>query len=302
MRTIRALFLAALAGCWPESEHVQIISNDCLGAAVCDNEPLALYGHQSGYSGLAKLRHEWNRDRDIFVPFLAGLNYETNWLRGAPNSPWEIQAEPRFEPMTLRRIDERTVELHQEETSVKHIEALLRFRIHNNIAAVDFDFTFTPRQAPPVENPNFGPDVIVMFANYMCDPADPRLYAFGHTPGDPRPRWLRYEGIKHGDYWVEERDGSGEHVSPGDVTLDRPYMAGKVGGMLVAWMVETPGAFGIYYSPNGDMSLDYKTPAWDFTLSFRDVAVGQPLTARGRLIVVPMGTLRDVEPAYQAWR
>jgi hypothetical protein len=111
---------------------------------------------------------------------------------------------------------------------------------------------------------------------------------------------LRVDALVHGDpAWAEERDGQGHYDQ---YFIERPYLAGTVSDILVVIMIDPPECFGFWYSPSGGMDFEHRTPAWDFTLGFDGVVVGQPIEARGRLLLIPGGTLEDVAAAYQDWR
>jgi len=283
-----------------EKAHVLVISNGVLTAHFADNEPLPEYeNHPEGLNGIARLRHLSRPDRDIFVPSQAGLNFEVTELSGVIDWCWRQTAEPRYAPMELQRIDDVTVELYQPTTARKQIEALLTFMLVEDPPAVDFTFQFRLHRTP-VSSPRV-PDLSVLFASYMYDPADPTLYFIGHTTEDESPRWLRAAACVHGAYWVEEADGSGQYT-PEEYLIDRPYFAGIVDDFLFMIMVHPAETFNFWYSPNGGWEREYNSPAWDLSLVFDDVSPPpQWAQARGRLLLLPGGSLDDAQAEYEAW-
>lgn len=283
-----------------EGAHVVELRNGALIAHFADNEPLPEYDdYPEGLNGIARLRHISRPGRDIFEPSQAGLNFEVTELSGVIDWCWRQTAEPRYAPMEIRRIDDVSVELYQAPTPRKQIEALLTFTLVEAPPAVDFTFQFRLHRAPRYSS--WGTDLSVLFASYMYDPEDPTLYFIGHTTENETSRWLRANAVTHGEYWVEEADGTGQYT-PAEYSIDRPYFAGTVDEFLFMIMVDPAKTFSLWYSPNGGWEREYNSPAWDLSLNFFD-APSPPdwAQARGRLLLLPGGTLDDAPAAYEAW-
>jgi hypothetical protein len=296
------LLTGVLAGCGEGDQgQVVILANQALEAHFADNGSLASYhNHPEGLNGIARLRHASQPDRDIFERSQAGINYEISSLNGVEDTTWEETSEPRRFPMTIEQLGADSVELYQAATARKQVEARIRFTLVEDPAAVDFDLEFTLHKQPEGPKEAWERDFFVLFASYMYDPEDHRLYFFGSTPDNPQPRWLRVDALVHGDpAWAEERDGQGHYEQ---YFVDRPYFAGTVADILVVVLIDPAECFGFWYSPSGGMNFDHRTPAWDFTLGFDGVTVLDPIEVRGRLLLIPGGTLEDVEPAYQGFK
>jgi len=292
--------LVVATGCARERGQVVVLENDVLEAHFVDNGALPSYDHHpEGLNGIARLRHQVDPDRDLFVPSRAGLNYEISTLNGVEDHTWEQTSEPRESPMALSQLGEDSVELYQEPTPRKQVEARLRFTLVEEPAAVDFDFEFTPHLAAVGPKEPWEYDLSVLFASYLHDPDDPHAYVHGATPSDPTPRWLRVDSERHGDWvFVEEIDGTGPI---GSWTLDLPVLVGTVAGLRWVLMVDSLDGFGFWYSPDGGMEFETRTPAWDFTLGFDGWEVGETLGRSGRLLLLADGDLDHAEAATVAW-
>lgn len=296
------LIMLILSGCEEEPEpqtgNVIIISNGVLTAHFVDNGVLSEYGdHPEGLNGIARLRHINQPEQDIFVPFLAGLNYETTALSGVEDTTWEQKAEPRYEPIYLNQVDDTTVELYQEPTTRKEIEALLQYTLKQNPPAVDFYFQFWLHRAPVFLA--WQADFTALFASYMYDPQDPHLYFRGYTGGDLTPRWLRAAAEYHGSFWVEEAGGSGNYTN---YYIHKPYFAGIVQNALFMIMLNPPENFRLWYSPTGGWNLDYNSPAWDLVIT-QDNVPGPPyyFSVNGRMLFIPGETVDNAQYHYEEW-
>src|SRR5262249_55705875 len=99
-----------------------------LTAVVGDNA--AAGQHRAGYNGVWSLVHRAG-PANLVVPTVAGLNFEHIFdgdRRRAAQIP-RIFSEPRNAPMTLRRLSDTEVELHQPPTPAFHLESWTRFAL-----------------------------------------------------------------------------------------------------------------------------------------------------------------------------
>ena len=106
-----------------------ILERGDIRAVIVNNEPVNdkfLPGHRGGYSGIASLTHR-KRDKNLFVPLYAGLNFEH--IHDGTVKPREILFEPRQAPMQTRWIDKYTVELYQQPTPHWKLESWLRYQL-----------------------------------------------------------------------------------------------------------------------------------------------------------------------------
>src|SRR5690349_4587625 len=96
------------------------IGNQSFSAYIAGNEAYGI--HRAGMSGLASLiPHQMGNN--LFVPGMAGLNYEIIALTGMPPYPGTAISpfEPRSEPMTIESADATSATLVQPETSHSHV-------------------------------------------------------------------------------------------------------------------------------------------------------------------------------------
>jgi len=110
-------------------ESYIVLERDDVRAVIVNNEPVdneVLPGHRGGYSGVASLTHH-AQERNLFVPFYAGLNFEH--IHDGTVKPRDILFEPRHAPMQIKQIDEYTAELYQPPTPHWQLESWLRYRL-----------------------------------------------------------------------------------------------------------------------------------------------------------------------------
>ena len=101
-------------------DHYVVLQRGDVRAIVVDNAELDLPdlpGHRAGYNGVASLTHG-RRDANLFVPAVAGLNFEH--IHDGTAAGLKEKFEPRKSPMQLRVVDRHTVEVHFPLTLVNH--------------------------------------------------------------------------------------------------------------------------------------------------------------------------------------
>ena len=120
----------------------QLLKSENLRVVVGDNDAAGDGGpHAAGYNGLWSLAHS-AREGNAFVPFYAGYNLE-HIFNGQTTNAREVFFEPRVAPMSMRVLDERTVELRQPPTPVTGVSSVTRFRLRG-ADQIEFEFAATP--------------------------------------------------------------------------------------------------------------------------------------------------------------
>jgi len=272
-----------------------------LDVAVVDNADHAeTDGHRAGYNGLAWLKHS-ARPANLFVPTYAGLNLEL-YFDGVEDQR-ERLFEPRRAPMTVRRIDALTAELHQPPTPVWHVESWTTFRLvppH----AIDFHYRAIPRAAT-FRHGWMG----VFWASYIERPEDLGInfVAADESRGE---RWIRHYSPVHGvESTHRHRDDRLEIHSKPPHTMymyasmspwryARPYYYGVSHGMMCLFMVEDTPLVRFTQSPSGGGS---GCPAWDYQLIVPDYRADHEYSLRARLVYKPLTHHDDIAAEYARW-
>jgi hypothetical protein len=304
-----AVLVAVVPGQEPpplESGWLELRSK-ALRAAIADNQAHPP-GHRAGYNGLAELVPAGS-ERNLFVPAVAGLNFEHILSGDAASYGWSI-FEPRQSPMTLHRLSERGAELRQARTAHWPLETRLAFVLAGD--AVDFTVSATPREDAWKKHGWIG----LFFASYIQAPQDLAIHFIGRSrpgKGDPTPRWIRHLSPRHGEASCHRPAGS-DWDPPADpdlpVVLARghsdveylyPFYYGVSHGKALAFFFERPGADAetrFAQSPTGG---GQGNPAWDFLFIKRRCEVGKEFRFRMRLLVRDLTGREDIVRAYEAW-
>ena len=275
-------------------------------AFVADNSANGI--HRTGYNGLASLipRHSGN---NLFVPSVAGLNYETISLSGL--APYQHDSgskfEPRSEPMSIKSADERSVVLVQPETSHAHVSARITFTVEEpHYIHQKIELTFHRRFCPEGEPNQFRS----LWASYMHMPPDRHIYLKpDQAVGSDLDNWFGITKEDHGSPEMQVRPlPDGEEINADahlaamtarppllddELTaipeaewdpmalpklLDGPltFYYGLCHGQMVLMMFKQPERFRLAYSPCGAGKQPAWNPAWDYVLALEDAPLEVP--------------------------
>jgi hypothetical protein len=269
-------------------------------ASVVDNSAhLDRDGHCGGYNGLSSLTHTAHLE-NIFVPAYSGLNLELYfdgvvWDRGR-------LFEPRHAPMSIHRVDEATVELHQPPTPYWQVESWTTFTVRAP-NYVDFQYRAVPHAAT-FQQGWLG----VFWASYILHPEDMGLWF--PVQAEDSVRWIRHYSPSHGvesthrnisDTAVVEIQENQQNFMYGNYSswrYARPYFCGISHGMRFLWMVDDSPDIRFAQSPSGGGG---GCPAWDFQLVVPNYEVGREYTLSGRLVCSQFANRDDCASEYARW-
>lgn len=279
-----------------------------LRVVIANNEA---YGpvHRAGYNGVSELRLGGWDAPNLFVPQYAGLNLEHHFSGNAETYGWDI-FEPRRAPMTLRRITDHRVELHQERTEHWPLRSRVVYEVQDD--AIDMTYSGTPLEDVWRKHGYIG----VFFASYIQAPEDMAIHFIGRSRpgrGDPTPRWIRHLPGRHGAAANHRPAGStwdpvfddGFQIAlasnPSDLEYVYPFYFGRSGGNVLVFMFEKPrggGELRFAQSPSGGGTGN---PAWDFVYFRREYAVGREFGFRVRTVCRKFTAVEDIVRLYEGW-
>jgi len=282
----------------PEKAYIVLERGD-VRAVIVNNEPVddeVLPGHRGGYSGVASLTHR-SREKNLFVPFYAGLNFEH--IHDGTNQPRDILFEPRQAPMQIRRIDEYTAELYQPPTPHWQLESRLRYQLLDD-GAIEMTLECIPR-ARTFKNDYIG----LFFAGYIDQPESLDIHFLGRPADqiDAEPRWIRGVTPEHGKlptHLAVEDNRNFAHDPNFPLTLvfnksnyryTEPWYYGVSGGMAFVLMFRPADHVRFSQSPSGGGNGN---PAWDFQWFVPQYEVGRRYRFVMRAMYLPFESQQQI--------
>jgi CubicO group peptidase (beta-lactamase class C family) len=265
----------------PENGYV-VLRRGPLEAVLVDNRGVndaVLAQHRPGYHGVAALRHEKEpRDRNLFVPAYAGLNFEH--IHDGTTQARDVLFEPRRAPMELRAIDEHTVELYQPPTPFWGLESCARYELRDD-ASLELTFECIPRRAT-WKNGYLG----LFWASYIAQPGSLEIHFRGRPDERPDvpPDWVRGVSPAHGQLsthaaWDDPRELVHDSDFPLSLVFNRsrfryaePWYFGLSHGLAFAQVFRPSDHVRLSQSPDGG---GVGNPAWDFQWIIEQPEVGR---------------------------
>lgn len=289
----------------PKSGY-KVLRRGDVEAVIVDNRAVddtVLPKHRAGYSGVASLRHA-RRDRNLFVPSYAGLNFEH--IHDGTVQDRDVLFEPRRAPMELRAIDEHTVELYQRPTPTWQLESSLRYQILSD-GTLEMTLECVPRKRT-FRNGYIG----LFWASYIHQPESLDIHFRGQDPEKPAEvRWIRGVTRAHGKLSTHVASGD-DRIFPHDddfpLTLvfnrsrhryAEPWYYGVSHGMALALMFRPQDNIRFTQSPSGG---GRGNPAWDFQYFIPNYEVGRRYQMVMRAKYIPFESAEQVEKATKAHR
>lgn len=290
------------------NEHTARLETGALRVVVADNEAFGTI-HRAGYNGVAELLVTAPGAKNLFVPSVAGLNFEHIFSGDALSFSWNI-FEPRRAPIQLVRGSATRVELQQERTEHWPLRSRLTYEVTND--AIDFTYCGTPLSDAWRKHGYIG----VFFASYIDKPEDMSLQFIGRSRpgrGDARPRWIKHLPASHGlaanhrpagSAWDPPLDeGFNIPLAKGasDFEYLYPFYFGRSGENVFIMMFERPhdgGELRFAQSPSGGGAGN---PAWDFVYFQRGYEVNREFCFRARAVLRKFSNVDEVIRLYEHW-
>ncbi len=272
-----------------------------LHAVFIDNKEYGEH-HRSGYNGISELKHS-ARDLNLFVPFYAGFNLEHIFAGDSLSNLFE----PRKFPMELKRTSKTSVELHQTETPLSHVESWTTFKM---VAPhyIDVSFRCIIKSDAFFKHGYAG----IFWASYINAPQDKKIYFLGKDKESNENKWIGAYSTKHGV--ASTHIGVGDNfdlftVPEFNVTLANHYSNylfaksfyyGRFDNMVFAYLFSKPkdGIIRFSQSPTGGGP---QNPAWDFQFIIQDFIVGKEYSFNTRLVYKVWTDAEDILDEYKKW-
>ena len=286
--------------------HDQFSVGD-LTAVIGDNA--AHQGHRAGYNGLWSLRHKQST-RSVFVPGIAGLNLEHVFNGETEFGGRDVFFEPRRAPMTFRKVNAATAELHQPPTPNFHMESWTTFTLEAP-HYIDFEFRCNPHQHVH-ERGWFG----IFWASYINAPLDKSMYFRGGWRAK-EDMWMQLCTQEHDDEstvlaqgddfkltWLEgSRDALFKNISR--MRYGRPFYYGNFEGLTYILMFEKADGIRFTHSPSGggyNKELNTTNPAWDWQFIVPQYEVNEEYKYRARLVLRPKCSREEILKEVAGWK
>lgn len=280
-------------------EHYVEIKRGPVRIVVVDNEAIdvpALRGHRAGYNGVASLTHK-NRAENLFVPAVAGLNFEH--IHDGTLAVDKERFEPRQSPMSLRVIDEFTVEVYQPPTTSWKLESCGRYHLLHD-GTIEYTFECIPRSATFQQN-----YIGLFWASYIDRPEDKAIHFIGREKSSSDPAdWLRATTPRHGvesthppagplaDLRIDPNFSLTLVNHPSPFVHTEPWYYGVSHGLAYVQMFRARDRIWFAQSPTGGGQTN---PAWDFQWFIPDYKVGEAYGFVMRAAYVPFESREQIE-------
>lgn len=272
-----------------------------LKAVFIDNSAFG-ENHRAGYNGIAELYHT-AQESSLFVPFYAGFNIEHIF---AGDSLHEL-FEPRRHPMHLKRIDERSVLLHQPETPLSRVENWTTFTM-TPPHYIDIDFQCVFHSAEFFQHGYAG----LFWASYIHAPPDKKIYFYGREKTNAKFQWHAGWSPEHGLKSTHLGKNDSLHLFMAlnfnitlandfsDLLFEKPFYYGRFHNMVFAQLfhVTKEGIIRFSQSPTGGGA---DNPAWDFQFIIPEFEIKKTYAFSARLIYKEFISAGDIAAEYESW-
>lgn len=272
-----------------------------LKAVFIDNSS---YGkHPKGYNGISELYHK-DQDSTLFIP--AGVNLEH--IFGGDHL--ESFFEPRTEPMTIERLSDTKVILHQPETSFSHVESWTIFQMVDP-NYIDVDFRFVIHNEAMYNHRYIG----LFWASYINYPEYIGINFKGKNKYSKyKSNWQYVYSEHHNEnathisdkdtfkpYMVPDFD-VGLTVEISDYVYTEPYYYGRFHNMVLAYLFKEPKEGFIRFAKSPDSGAPGRAkPAWDFYYLLPDFEVGKEYSLKLRVVYKTWAGQKNIDEEYRKW-
>lgn len=288
------------------SQHHVVLQRGDVTAIIVDNAAIdlpQLPGHRAGYNGVASLTHR-NRPSNLFVPAVAGLNFEH--IHDGTAEGLKAKFEPRVFPMELRVINPYTVEVYQPPTGNWKLESCGRYELLAD-GVIEYTFECIPR-AGGYRNGYIG----LFWASYIDKPEDKAIHFRGRLRDRHEPAaWIKGVTPKHG---VDSTHPPADY--PHDVHVDPDFPLTLVNhpskyeytdawyygvshSMALVMMFRPRDQIWMAQSPSGG---GQGNPAWDFQWFIPAYKVGEAYGFQMRAAYLPFESQEQIEAATRRHR
>jgi hypothetical protein len=288
------------------NEHHVVVQRGDITAIIVDNDAIdlpELPGHRSGYNGVASLKHR-NRQSNLFVPSIAGLNFEH--IHDGTATGLKEKFEPRAFPMELRIVDPYTIELYQPPTGNWKLESCGRYEFLED-GVIQYTFECIPR-AGGYRNGYIG----LFWASYIDQPADKAIHFRGKPRGtDSAAAWIKAVTPQHGVDSTHPPADDANHAKvdadfpltlvnhPSQYVYTDPWYYGVSHSMALAMIFRPRDQIWMAQSPSGG---GRGNPAWDFQWFIPDYKIGEAYGFQMRAAYLPFENHQQIEAATQRHR
>ncbi|MBL4884704.1 MAG: hypothetical protein JKY95_09250 [Planctomycetaceae bacterium] len=286
------------------AKHYVILRHNDIEAIIADNNAInddVLSNHRSGYSGVVSLKHT-KQKRNIFVPGIAGLNYEH--IHDGTTQERNILFEPRNAPMELRVINDRTAELYQAPTQHWGLESCLRYELLDD-GVIEMTLECIPHRK------TFKNDYIGLFwASYIHQPESLDIHFQGAKQGN-QTQWIQGVTPSHGVLAThvgrhDARVFKHDQDFPLTLAFNRseyqfasPWYYGVSHDMALAFLFREKDQIRLTQSPSGG---GQGNPAWDFQFFIPDYKIGQRYQMVMQAMYLPFQSSKQIESATKTHR
>jgi hypothetical protein len=289
-------------------EHAVKIARAGVTAVVVDNaavDDVVLAGHRPGYNGLGRFQRD-DMPGNLFVPAVAGLNFEH--IHDGTKAVDQDRFEPRTAPMTLRKVDDFTVEVHQPPTPNWHLESCGRYHMLDD-GVIEYTFECIPRENTFKQN-----WIGLFWASYInfsgLMPSATERDKGIHFPGvkvaqsSPTAGWIEAVSPKHGVQSTHPPFGLKRELQfdpefsltlanhPSEYAYTQSWYFGVCQGYAYVQMFRPKDRIWMAQSPSGGGNGN---PAWDFQWFTESAVMDQPYGFVMRAAVLPFTTREKLE-------
>lgn len=264
--------------------------------------------HRQLYNGVFSIASP-DQPESPFVPAYAGVNLEHYFDARVRNADSKIFFEPRHAPMSFRKVNETTAELHQPPTPYYKVESWTSFTVAEPYY-IDVNFKCVPTE-DVFEGGYFG----VFWASYINGPLDKSMYFLREGSTIDTPKWAQLCTAQHGrDSTVRwEGDTAELPMPPPSDTLYQgfsplrfsvPFFYGRFKNMVLIYIWKPNPYIRLAHSPSGggdNAAKDDTCPAWDFQLVVPNYEVGKEYGWQLRLAYKPWNDRADVLDEVKAY-
>ncbi|MCM4166354.1 hypothetical protein DHD08_01520 [Arenibacter sp. H213] len=276
------------------------LENGALKAMFIDNSSYGL--HKKGYNGIANLFHN-NQDSTLFVPEFAGVNLEHIFGGDSLTSLFE----PRRQPMTLKKISDTEIQLHQPKTSISKVESYTVFQLVDP-HYIDVEFRFIVHDRDMFNQGYVG----FFWASYINSPKILGINFKGKKNVRDTSEWEYAYSGEHGENGTHIRDSDNYdfYIAPNfnidllvevsEVFFTEPYYYGRFHNMVFAYLFDDPkeGVIRFSKSPSG---AGKGKPAWDFHYILPDFEIKKEYSIKWRVLYKKWEGEKDMEMEYEKW-